>query len=95
VIQDLRIYFDFVFINEKWFYLFQKSEKYYLLPEEDEQHRTCKKKNYIPSSCSCVFVLSQGLGMENVFLMGKSVVIHLSLMDMPLEEVRIIVVENK
>jgi hypothetical protein len=40
--------FDFVFIDEKWFYLHQKSEKYYLLPEEDEPHRTCKNKNYIP-----------------------------------------------
>jgi hypothetical protein len=38
---------DFVFIDEKWFYLSQKSERYYLLPEEDEPHRTCKK-NYIP-----------------------------------------------
>jgi hypothetical protein len=37
-----------VFIDEKWFYLSQKSEKYYWLPEEDEPHRTCKNKNYIP-----------------------------------------------
>jgi hypothetical protein len=40
--------FDFVFIDEKWFYLTQKSERYYLLPDEDEPHRTCKNKNYIP-----------------------------------------------
>jgi len=40
--------FDFVFIDEKWFYLTQKSERYYLLPEEDEPHRLCKNKNYIP-----------------------------------------------
>jgi hypothetical protein len=40
--------YDFVFIDEKWFYLYQKSEKYYLLPDEDEPHRTCKNKNYIP-----------------------------------------------
>jgi hypothetical protein len=39
--------FDFVFIDEKWFYLSQKSERYYLLPEEDDPHRTCKNKNYI------------------------------------------------
>ena len=31
-------------------------------------------------SCFCVFVLGQGLGMESVFLMGKLVVFHLSLM---------------
>jgi hypothetical protein len=41
--------FDFVFIDEKWFYPSQKSEKYYLLPEEDDLHRTCKNKNYIPT----------------------------------------------
>ena len=41
-------FFDFVFIDEKWFYLSQKSESYYLLPEEDDPHRTCKNKNYIP-----------------------------------------------
>jgi hypothetical protein len=40
--------YDFVFIDEKWFYLHQRSENYYLLPEEDEPHRTCKNKNYIP-----------------------------------------------
>nr|ACV32576.1 mar19 transposase [synthetic construct] len=41
-------FFDLVFIDEKWFYLSQKSEKYYLLPEQDYPHRTCKNKNYIP-----------------------------------------------
>ena len=41
-------FFDFVFIDEKWFYLTQKSKMYYLLPEEDDPHRTCKNKNYIP-----------------------------------------------
>jgi transcriptional regulator with XRE-family HTH domain len=40
--------FDIVFIDEKWFYLYQKSERYYLLPDEDEPHRSCKNKNYIP-----------------------------------------------
>ena len=49
-------FFDLVFIDEKWFYLSQNSEKYYLLPEEDEPHRTCKNKNYIPRLmflCDC------------------------------------------
>ncbi|GJN06793.1 hypothetical protein PR202_ga24555 [Eleusine coracana subsp. coracana] len=40
--------FDHVFIDEKWFFLTQKSSKYYLLPEEDDPHRTSKSKNYIP-----------------------------------------------
>ena len=49
LLDDLKFidFFDFVFIDEKWFYLSQKSEKYYLLPKEDEPHRTCKNKNYI------------------------------------------------
>jgi hypothetical protein len=40
--------FDFVFIDEKWFYLSLKSENYYFLPEKYDPHRTCKNKNYIP-----------------------------------------------
>jgi hypothetical protein len=43
-----RDFFDIVFIDEKWFFLNQKSEKFYLLPEEDDPHRTAKNKNYIP-----------------------------------------------
>ena len=38
--------YDFVFIDEKWFFLYQKSEKYYLLPDEEDAYRTCKNKNY-------------------------------------------------
>ncbi|KAL6842938.1 hypothetical protein ACP4OV_027251 [Aristida adscensionis] len=56
--------FDIMFIDEKWFYLSQKSENYYLLPDEDDPHRTCKNKNYIPR-----LVLGQGLGMDSVFFM--------------------------
>ncbi|GJN24999.1 hypothetical protein PR202_gb12781 [Eleusine coracana subsp. coracana] len=40
--------FDHVYIDEKWFFLSKKTENYYLLPDEDEPHRTCKNKNYIP-----------------------------------------------
>jgi len=29
-------------------FISKKSEKYYLLPKEDELHRTCKNKNYNP-----------------------------------------------
>jgi hypothetical protein len=43
-----RDFFDFVFIDEKWLYLYQKSENVYLVPEEDDPHRTSKNKNYIP-----------------------------------------------
>jgi hypothetical protein len=40
--------FDHVFIDDKWFFLTRKSERYYLLPDEDEPHCTCKSKNNIP-----------------------------------------------
>jgi hypothetical protein len=39
---------DHVFIDEKWFFITHKSERYYLLPDEDEPYRTCKSKNNIP-----------------------------------------------
>ncbi|XP_058759685.1 uncharacterized protein LOC131633000 [Vicia villosa] len=38
---------NIVFIDEKWFYMMKKSTNYYLLPDEDEPHRTCKSKNFI------------------------------------------------
>jgi hypothetical protein len=40
--------FYHIFIDEKRFFLTQKSVKYYLLPDEDDPHRTSKSKNYIP-----------------------------------------------
>ena len=49
-------FFNHVFIDEKWFFLTQKSEKYYLLPEEDDPHRTCARTTSL-GSCFCVFVL--------------------------------------
>ncbi len=39
--------FDFVHIDEKWFYLTKGSEKYYLLPDEAEPMRSCKSKRFI------------------------------------------------
>ncbi|OMO77902.1 hypothetical protein COLO4_24961 [Corchorus olitorius] len=40
--------YDTIHIDEKWFYLIRKSVNYYLLPDEEEPHRTCKSKNFIP-----------------------------------------------
>jgi len=40
-------FFDFVFIDEKWFYVSQRSKQYYLPSKKDDPHRTCKNKNYI------------------------------------------------
>ncbi|KAF7123388.1 hypothetical protein RHSIM_Rhsim12G0027300 [Rhododendron simsii] len=39
--------YNYVHIDEKWFYMTKESERYYLLPEEDQPHRTCKNKRFI------------------------------------------------
>lgn len=38
---------NYVHIDEKWFYMTKASQKYYLLPEEEQPHRTCKSKRFI------------------------------------------------
>jgi hypothetical protein len=63
--------FDHVFIDEKWFFISCKSERYYLLPDEDEPHRTCRSKNTSLSSCSCVPLLVQDLRMEFALSMER------------------------
>ncbi|OMO71334.1 hypothetical protein CCACVL1_18273 [Corchorus capsularis] len=40
--------YDTIHIDEKWFYLTRKSVNYYLLLDEEEPHRMCKSKNFIP-----------------------------------------------
>ncbi|KAH7835464.1 hypothetical protein Vadar_026303 [Vaccinium darrowii] len=39
--------YNYVHIDEKWFYMTKESEKFYLLPQEDEPLRTCKSKRFI------------------------------------------------
>ncbi|XP_042060647.1 uncharacterized protein LOC121804947 [Salvia splendens] len=36
-----------VHIDEKWFYMTKASDRYYLLPDEDESYRSCKSKRFI------------------------------------------------
>ena len=38
---------NIVHIDEKWFFMTKKNKKYYLLPEEDDTHRTVQNKNSI------------------------------------------------
>lgn len=38
---------NIVHIDEKWFYMTEKSMNYYLLPEEDVPQRACTSKNFI------------------------------------------------
>lgn len=40
-------FYDTIHIDEKWFYLTQTQRSYYLLPEEEGPHRTCKSKRFI------------------------------------------------
>ena len=74
-------FFDFVFIDEKWFYLSKKSEKYYLLPEEHDPHRTCKNKNYIPRFMLLCVCARPRFRDGNCILMVGLVVFHLLLMN--------------
>ena len=39
--------YNVVYVDEKWFFMTQQSEKYYLLSDEVEPLRTCKRKNFI------------------------------------------------
>ncbi|XP_050222470.1 uncharacterized protein LOC126672558 [Mercurialis annua] len=39
--------YNYVHIDEKWFYMTKVSNKYYLHPEENEPMRTCKSKRFI------------------------------------------------
>ncbi|XP_047949312.1 uncharacterized protein LOC125195166 [Salvia hispanica] len=38
---------NIVHIDEKWFYMTKTSDRYYLLPDEDEPYRSCKSKRFI------------------------------------------------
>ena len=83
-------FFNHVFIDEKWFFLTQKSEKYYLLPEEDDPHRTCKSKNYIPRLMFLCVCAQPRFRNGVCIFMGKLVVFHLLLMKMLKETVGIV-----
>jgi hypothetical protein len=68
-------FFDIVFINEKWLYLSQKYEKYYLL------HQNCKNKNYIPRLMFLCARVRSRFRDGNCFFMVGSGSFFLSLMN--------------
>ncbi|KAH7847324.1 hypothetical protein Vadar_024741 [Vaccinium darrowii] len=39
--------YNYVHIDEKWFYMSKEAERYYIVPNENEPHRTCKSKRFI------------------------------------------------
>ncbi|XP_058753748.1 uncharacterized protein LOC131626927 [Vicia villosa] len=50
---------NIVFIDEKWFYITKTKNNYYLLRDEEEPHRTCKRKNFIGKIGIFPFVYEQ------------------------------------
>ncbi|XP_010678402.1 uncharacterized protein LOC104893957 [Beta vulgaris subsp. vulgaris] len=40
-------FFNFIHIDEKWFYMHQKTQRLYLHPNEVNPHRTCQSKRHI------------------------------------------------
>ena len=38
---------NIVHIDEKWFFMTKTTDRYYLLPDEDEPYRACKSKRFI------------------------------------------------
>ena len=63
--------FDFVFIDEKWFYLHKNQRGTTCYPRKMSHIELAKIRTTSLGSCSCVYVLGQDLEMENVCLMAK------------------------
>ncbi|XP_047961814.1 uncharacterized protein LOC125206616 [Salvia hispanica] len=53
-----------VHIDEKWFYMTKASDRYYLLPDEDEPYRSCKSKRYITKVMFMCAVSRPHFGMD-------------------------------
>jgi hypothetical protein len=70
--------FDFVFIDEKWFNIYRKTERYYKTPDEPQPTRTCKNKNFIPKlMVLCGFAHPRFDSKFFCIFDGKLVVFHL------------------
>lgn len=42
-------FYNYVHVDEKWFYLKKETMKFYLLPNEDEPYRSTQSKKFIPN----------------------------------------------
>jgi hypothetical protein len=69
--------YDFVFIDEKWFYLYQNLKNIICYPTKMIPIGLVRTRTTSLGSCSCVLLLGQGLGMGIIFLMVGLVVFHL------------------
>ncbi|XP_057418723.1 uncharacterized protein LOC130712930 [Lotus japonicus] len=66
-----KSFYNVVFIDEKWFYI-TKNINYYLLVGEDDGHKTCKNKNFVPKVMFLAAVTRPRLDNErNVSFSGK------------------------
>ena len=61
--------YDFVFIDEKWFYLCQNLKDIICYPKKMNPIGLVRIITTSLGSCSCVFALDHGLGMGIVFFM--------------------------
>ncbi|XP_026428378.1 uncharacterized protein LOC113324270 [Papaver somniferum] len=55
---------DRIHIDEKWFYITRRAQKYYLHAEEEEPLRTCKSKNFITKIMFLTAVARPRLGFD-------------------------------
>ena len=39
--------YQYIHIDEKWFYMTKEAEKYYLLPDEEDPQRYCQSKRFV------------------------------------------------
>nr|XP_033513608.1 uncharacterized protein LOC117278272 [Nicotiana tomentosiformis] len=67
--------FNYVHIDEKWLFLSKKSEKFYLLPEEQEPnpYRSCKSKNFITKVMFMVVVTHPRLAEDGTELFSGKI----------------------
>nr|XP_016514427.1 PREDICTED: uncharacterized protein LOC107831196 [Nicotiana tabacum] len=67
--------FNYVHIDEKWFFMSKKSEKFYLLPEEQEPnpYRSCKSKNFITKVMFMVAVVRPRLAKDGTELFSGKI----------------------
>ena len=66
--------YDFVFIDEKWFFLYQSLKSIICYPMKKMHIGLVRTRTTFLRSCSCVLLLGQDLGMGHVFLMVELVV---------------------
>ena len=60
--QHFNTMYDYVYIDEKWFYMTKCNAKFYVFPGETPPHQTCKSKRYITKGYVHVCCRSADMG---------------------------------